>query len=144
MPTSSIGTHDGAGDPIFARERDLAVLDVLDESVDGLSERGASLSVRGEPGLGKSTLLAAANRRSRASCRPSSPGWSRSAHGGSGAGDRDRRADAALQGRRPCHEPPQTCRGKVLVCWQECGIPGAARRGCRRSALEYKRDSKEV
>jgi hypothetical protein len=27
MPTSYIGTHDGAGDPIFALERELAVLD---------------------------------------------------------------------------------------------------------------------
>jgi hypothetical protein len=128
MPTSSIGTHDGAGGAIFARER---ALTVLDESVDGLSERRASPLVRGESGIGMYTLLAAADRRSRASCRLSSLGWSRSVYGGSGAGNRDHRTDAALQGRRPCHEPPQTCRAQALVGWRKRGIPGAARHGCR-------------
>ena len=49
-------------------------LTLLDEPVDGLSERGASLLARGELGIGKYTLLVAANRRSRASFRPFSLG----------------------------------------------------------------------
>jgi hypothetical protein len=63
MPTSRTVTRDGAGDPIFGRERELAR---LDELVDGLPERGAALLVRGEAGIGKSTLLAAAGRRAEA------------------------------------------------------------------------------
>jgi len=52
--TSSGATH-GAGHPIVGREQELAWLERL---IDGVSERGALL-VRGEPGIGKSTLLAA-------------------------------------------------------------------------------------
>src|SRR3954470_21738279 len=63
MPTSPIVTHSGAGGPIFGYERKLAV---LDELVDRLPGRGAALLVRGEAGIGKSTLLAAASRRAEA------------------------------------------------------------------------------
>jgi DNA-binding CsgD family transcriptional regulator/tetratricopeptide (TPR) repeat protein len=63
MPTSRTVTLDGAGDPIFGRERELAR---LDELVDGLPERGVALLVRGEAGIGKSTLLAVASRRAEA------------------------------------------------------------------------------
>ncbi len=63
MPTSPLVTHGAAGDPIFGRERELAR---LDEMVDGLPERGAALLVRGEAGIGKSALLAAASRRAEA------------------------------------------------------------------------------
>jgi predicted ATPase len=60
MATSSRATNGAAGGPIFGRERKLAHLELL---VDGVSERGAALLVRGEPGIGKSTLLAVASRR---------------------------------------------------------------------------------
>jgi hypothetical protein len=60
MATSSSANHSSAGDPIFGRELELARLEHL---VDGVSERGAALLVRGEPGIGKSTLLAAACTR---------------------------------------------------------------------------------
>ncbi|CAA9426105.1 MAG: hypothetical protein AVDCRST_MAG03-2904 [uncultured Rubrobacteraceae bacterium] len=59
MTTPLSGTHDSALNPIFGREHELARLEQL---VDGVSERGAALLVRGEPGIGKSTLLAAAVR----------------------------------------------------------------------------------
>src|ERR687890_1096817 len=55
--------YGAAGDPIFGRERELARLERL---VDGVSEHGAALLVRGEAGIGKSTLLAAASRRAEA------------------------------------------------------------------------------
>ena len=59
MTTSSSATHGAAGDPIVGREQELARLERL---INGVSERGAALLVRGEPGIGKSTLLAAAVR----------------------------------------------------------------------------------
>jgi predicted ATP-dependent serine protease len=52
-----------AGGQIFGREHELAR---LDELVDSVPERGAALLVRGEAGIGKSTLLAAACRRAEA------------------------------------------------------------------------------
>src|SRR5919112_6385480 len=55
--------YGAAGGPIFGRERELARLERL---VDGVSEHGAALLVRGEAGIGKSTLLAAAYRRAEA------------------------------------------------------------------------------
>lgn len=60
MVTASGATYGAAGGPIFGRERELARLERL---VDGVSECGAALLVRGEPGIGKSSLLAAARRR---------------------------------------------------------------------------------
>jgi DNA-binding CsgD family transcriptional regulator len=60
MPTSPAVTRGGAEDPIFGRERELAR---LDELVDGVRERGGALLVRGEAGIGKSTLLTAASLR---------------------------------------------------------------------------------
>jgi DNA-binding CsgD family transcriptional regulator len=60
MRTSPAGAHGGAGDLIFGREIELAR---LGELVNGVPERGAALLVRGEAGIGKSTLLAAASRR---------------------------------------------------------------------------------
>jgi DNA-binding CsgD family transcriptional regulator len=45
---------------VIGRERETAVLDDL---VDGAAERGGALVVRGEAGIGKSTLLATAARR---------------------------------------------------------------------------------
>jgi DNA-binding CsgD family transcriptional regulator len=59
MATSSSTTHGAAGGPIVGREHELIRLRRL---VDGVSERGTALLVRGEPGIGKSTLLAAAVR----------------------------------------------------------------------------------
>ena len=59
MTTSLSGIHDYALNPIIGREHELAR---LKELVDGVSARGAALLVRGEPGIGKSTLLAAAVR----------------------------------------------------------------------------------
>src|SRR5919107_2076820 len=56
-------THGVAGPRILGRERELGR---LHELVDGVEGRGAALIVRGEPGIGKSTLLAAAARRARA------------------------------------------------------------------------------
>ena len=55
--------YNAAGGPIFGRERELTRLERL---VDGVSEHGAALLVRGEAGIGKSTLLAAASRRAEA------------------------------------------------------------------------------
>lgn len=52
--------HGDARDQIYGREHELAR---LDELVDGVAERGAVLLVRGEPGIGKSTLLEAACQR---------------------------------------------------------------------------------
>src|ERR687893_781505 len=63
MSPQRIANYGAAGDPIFGRERELARLERL---VDGVSEHGAALLVRGEPGIGKSTLLAAASRRAEA------------------------------------------------------------------------------
>ncbi|WP_207956752.1 ATP-binding protein [Rubrobacter tropicus] len=48
---------------MIGRERELAR---LEELVDGVRERGATLLVRGAPGIGKSTLVTAANRRAKA------------------------------------------------------------------------------
>jgi DNA-binding CsgD family transcriptional regulator/tetratricopeptide (TPR) repeat protein len=63
MTTSRIATHGGANEgPIFGRERELAQ---LDELLDGVPERGAALLLRGEAGIGKSVLLAAASRRAQ-------------------------------------------------------------------------------
>ena len=63
MATSQTATHGADGGPIFGREPELARLERL---VDGLPERGSALLVRGEAGIGKSTLLAAASRRAEA------------------------------------------------------------------------------
>jgi hypothetical protein len=63
MSAPPIATHGAGEDPIFGRERELAR---LDELVDGLPELGAALLVRGDPGIDKSTLLAAASRRAEA------------------------------------------------------------------------------
>jgi hypothetical protein len=63
MATASGATYSAAGGPIFGRERELTQLERL---VDGVSECGAALLVRGEPGIGKSTLLAAASSRAEA------------------------------------------------------------------------------
>ncbi len=60
MTTSRIATHGAGEGPIFGRERELSQLYGL---VDRVQERGAALLVRGEEGIGKSTLLAAAGRR---------------------------------------------------------------------------------
>ena len=46
--------------PLVGRERELGVLNAL---VDGVGDRGGALVVCGEPGIGKSALLAMANRR---------------------------------------------------------------------------------
>ena len=45
---------------VLGRDRDLAELYAL---VDGIEDRGGALVVRGEAGIGKSTLLAAARER---------------------------------------------------------------------------------
>src|SRR3712207_9165557 len=63
MSPLQIANYGAAGGPIFGRERELARLERL---VDGVSEHGAALLVRGEPGIGKSTLLAAASQRAEA------------------------------------------------------------------------------
>jgi DNA-binding CsgD family transcriptional regulator/tetratricopeptide (TPR) repeat protein len=63
MATLRTATHGADGGPIFGRERELARLERL---VDGLPERGSALLVRGEAGIGKSTLLAAASGRADA------------------------------------------------------------------------------
>src|SRR3712207_5021792 len=63
MSPQRIANYGAAGDPIFGRERELARLERL---VDGVSEHGAALLVRGEPGIGKSPLLAAASQRAEA------------------------------------------------------------------------------
>ncbi len=60
MTSSRIATHGTGESPIFGRERELAR---LYELVDRVPERGAALLVRGEPGIGKSTLLEAASLR---------------------------------------------------------------------------------
>ena len=60
---SRMATHGADGGPIFGRERELAR---LGELVDGLPEHGSALLVRGEAGIGKSTLLEAASRRAEA------------------------------------------------------------------------------
>src|SRR3712207_7417718 len=63
MSTLRIANYGATGDPIFGRERELARLERL---VDGVSEHGAALLVRGEAGIGKSTLLVAVSRRGEA------------------------------------------------------------------------------
>src|SRR5918997_851864 len=63
MSTQRIANYGAAGGPIFDREGELARIGQL---LDGVSERGAALLVRGEPGIGKSTLLAAASQRAEA------------------------------------------------------------------------------
>src|ERR687894_2414681 len=63
MSTQRIANYGAAGGPMFDRERELARIGQL---LDGVSERGAALLVRGEPGIGKSTLLAAASQRAEA------------------------------------------------------------------------------
>src|SRR3712207_3200602 len=63
MSTQRIANYGAAGDPMFDRERELARIGQL---LDGVSERGAALLVRGEPGIGKSTLLAAGSQRAEA------------------------------------------------------------------------------
>ena len=60
MTTSQIATHGAGEGPIFGREPERSQ---LYELVDRVHERGAALLVRGEAGIGKSTLLAAACRR---------------------------------------------------------------------------------
>ncbi len=60
MTTSHISTRGAGEGPIFGRARELTRLYDL---VDGVNEHGAVLLVRGEAGIGKSTLLAAAGRR---------------------------------------------------------------------------------
>jgi len=61
-----LGTNDHGCEmtvlPLVGRERELGVLDDL---VDRVGERGGALVVRGEAGVGKSALLAAASTRSR-------------------------------------------------------------------------------
>jgi DNA-binding CsgD family transcriptional regulator len=60
MTTSRIATHDDPNEgPLFGRHRELAQLNKL---INGVPERGAALFVRGEAGIGKSALLAAASR----------------------------------------------------------------------------------
>src|ERR1700746_1123891 len=49
-----------AAPPLLGRDRDLAELYAL---VDGIEDRGGALVVRGEAGIGKSALLAAASER---------------------------------------------------------------------------------
>jgi hypothetical protein len=49
MSPQLIANYGAAGDPIFGRERELARLERL---VDGVSECGAALLVRGKPGIG--------------------------------------------------------------------------------------------
>src|SRR4029077_11930954 len=51
-----------AAPPLLGRDRDLAELYAL---VDGIEDRGGALVVRGEAGIGKSALLAAASERAR-------------------------------------------------------------------------------
>src|SRR5918997_1412591 len=63
MSTQRIANYGAAGGPIFDREGELARIGRL---LDGVSERGAALLVRGEPGIGKSTLLVAASQRAEA------------------------------------------------------------------------------
>src|SRR5918997_2215197 len=63
MSTQQIANYGAAGVPIFGRERELVRLERL---VDGVSEHGGALLVRGEAGIGKSTLLAAASWRAEA------------------------------------------------------------------------------
>src|ERR687896_95599 len=63
MSTQRIANYGAAGGPIFDREGELSRIGQL---LDGVSERGAALLVRGEPGIGKSTLLAAASQRAEA------------------------------------------------------------------------------
>jgi hypothetical protein len=46
--------------PLVGRERELQVLNAV---VDGVGDRGGALVVCGEPGIGKSALLAMASRR---------------------------------------------------------------------------------
>lgn len=63
MTSSQKAPHGTAGTQIFGRERELVQ---LNELVEGLHDRGATLLVRGEPGIGKSALLEIASRRAEA------------------------------------------------------------------------------
>ena len=56
------GAHPGA-QPVLGRDAELRVIDDL---LDGIRQGGSALLLRGEPGIGKSALLAAAQRRARA------------------------------------------------------------------------------
>jgi hypothetical protein len=47
---------------LYGRDSELAILDGL---TSGIRERGGALLVRGEPGVGKSTLLAESGRRAQ-------------------------------------------------------------------------------
>jgi DNA-binding CsgD family transcriptional regulator len=49
--------------PLYGRERELAL---IDEILDGLPDRGAALVLAGEPGIGKTALATAAERRAAA------------------------------------------------------------------------------
>jgi ABC-type transport system involved in cytochrome c biogenesis ATPase subunit len=46
--------------PLVGRDREIRV---LDDVLDHINERGGALVVRGEAGIGKSSLLAIARRR---------------------------------------------------------------------------------
>jgi DNA-binding CsgD family transcriptional regulator/tetratricopeptide (TPR) repeat protein len=60
MRVMSVHAAATAPGPLLGRERDLAELYAL---VDGIEDRGGALVVRGEAGIGKSALLAAAKER---------------------------------------------------------------------------------
>ncbi len=53
----------GTGPPLLGRDLEVGVIDRL---IDGIGGRGGSLVIRGEPGIGKSALLAHAARRAEA------------------------------------------------------------------------------
>ena len=51
VEASSSAAYRSDGGPVFGRERELTK---LEELIDGVSEHGAALLVRGEPGIGLS------------------------------------------------------------------------------------------
>src|SRR5579862_7647966 len=51
-----------AGARLFGRDAEIAALEKI---VDRVPERGGALVIRGEPGIGKTSLLAVAERRAR-------------------------------------------------------------------------------